>query len=252
MTTTDALSLIMTGLGALLAGAAIPITKRFRQRVSLWFLVSGCSLGAMGLFIGGIPPLGACATNLSTMLAVGGLGAALWSLTPLRQRRETSLVGALLLAGTLGVRTIWPGLRYAGLCPASVPFQMAAVLEALALGTLVCGSLSLLAGATGAGESTAESTLAVALALQASALVLRGMGAQWAWGSYWRWDLVECWHLVACLTTAIGLLGIRALNWQGRGPRWLLHTATCLALAVSFGLAPLAAWLGVSSLYMMG
>ncbi|MEA3408692.1 MAG: hypothetical protein U9R48_11570 [Chloroflexota bacterium] len=252
MTTANILSLVMTGLGALMASAAVLATKRFKQRASLWLLVSACVLGATGLLVAGILPLSACSSNLSTMLAVSGLGAALSALTLFRQRRETSIIGALLLASTLGIRTIWPSLTYTGLCPSSVPFQMAAILEALAVGILAWGSLFVLAGAKDAGTSTVESVLAVALALQATTLVLRGTGAQWAWGSYWRWDAIECWHLAACLTTAIGLLGVRALNWRNRAARWALYAAACLAVVVSFGLAPLATWLGVNSLYVIG
>ncbi|MGM0400667.1 MAG: hypothetical protein ACQEQT_05125 [Chloroflexota bacterium] len=253
----NTLSLAMTGLGALLAAAAALSIERSRPQAPLWLLVLACILGAAGLLPGGNPPLGPCATNLSTLLALAGLGAALWSLSPILLHRHrgtgpAGAAGALLLAATLGGRTLWPSLTSVGPCPASAPFQVAAIVKALTVGLLAWASLSSLHESPKENGSTVESSLAVALALQTTALALRGVGAQWAWGNYWRWDPVECWHLTACLTTAIGLLGIRTLSWRTRAARWTLYMATCLAAAVSFALPPLAAWLGLSSLYMMG
>ncbi|MFP3897102.1 MAG: hypothetical protein ACLFV5_09765 [Anaerolineales bacterium] len=248
----DILSLSMTGLGALLAGAAVLLTQRSRHRAPLWLLISACILGTLGLLAGGAPPLGTCASNLSSLLGLAGLGAALWSLMLSRQRRrDPGTVAPLLLAGTLGVRTLMPTLTSVGPCPTSAPFQTAVTAEALAMGILAWASLSSLAETAEERGPTIESSLAVALVLQATALALRGLGAQWAWGNYWRWDPVECWHLAACLTTAIGLLGIRALNWQNRTARWALYMTTCLTLAVAFALIPLTIWLGASSLYIM-
>jgi ABC-type transport system involved in cytochrome c biogenesis permease subunit len=81
---------------------------------------------------------------------------------------------------------------------------------------------------------------------------MRGLGAQWAWGSYWQWDPTESWHLAASLATAIGFVGLRRLSWGENAARWALYGATCLAIVVASGMGFLVVWLGLSSLYMMG
>jgi hypothetical protein len=217
--------------------------------VWLW-LAAGCSLAAV-LLARFLPRSEPSALLLGLAAVLGGVG---WFLVGRQGAEPPASVPLLAALAVVSSAAFWSVLRWPaeagvkiilGLLLASAAAALAlfpppgggAVDDALAqlwaeccfgasTGWLVAATVAKLAGAARSGEALALAAL-TALLLQSLGMVLYGAGMQRFQGYYGRCSATECWQLAVWLALAVLALGLRRLDWRGRGAfvAWLLVTA---------------------------
>jgi len=239
---------LVVGLGVLLALAAAgavwraPRTAFARAILVIAGTAELAGLVVIGISLGQRPFASPLLMALATAVATG-----FWSLVLCPGNRQAQAVGSLVVAVALGVFLLIGELSWASVEVSGWLYGFVEIQYALAAGALLLGSICLIPLGAPTDAMATRSAVVIALLFQTGGLVLLGTSGQLAWGAFWSWDPIECWHLAGWLATAISVVGIHWLDWDGRRAGWAVCLSTAFWLFVLYGSLPLVRWLGLES-----
>ena len=235
--------------GILLALGAV-LVACWGAAEALWRLIlaAACALGMITLIHLGRHSAQWPFAAPRVALAAIGTAIGLWGLVHGPLNRLSKALHALAVALGLGAFLLVPASSAPGAQRWGTLFGLAEIAYVLAAAALWHGVIS--AGASRERpEATIRPAFGAALLLLTAALLLYGLGAQWAWGAYWSWEPLACWWLAAWLVVALAASLAEHLGWASRWATLSLWIAACFSLGVLLGSLPLVQGLGLNGQY---